>query len=199
MQSIDYEITLQVLMAGCCGGHLLIVALALSVVAQYPSSSLQRTSWHDALHEAARYGNQNIVEAILNREVYDNLPSKVQEGQLSEASKLLPNSTLLAMKTDGEDHSILRHGNICFNRTWGYFWPCQTLRDEQRNTLAEGDDFSHTFITGCASGHKSVLLTVLEKDVRNLLEPQTYRRGLEIASANGHDEVIHFLIRAPSG
>lgn len=198
MQPIDYETTLQVLMAGCRGGHMPIVALALGVVAQYPSIDLQRTSRHDALYEGARYGNYNIVEMILRRDIHDSSPSDLQEGRPSECSTLLPNLALLPMDINKEDKTISRHCNICMNDCGKASRWRKTLHSEQHSTLAEADDLTHTFITGCASGHQSVLVAVVENDARNLLEPQAYKKGLEIASEKGHDELVCILIAARS-
>ena len=61
-------------------------------------------------------------------------------------------------------------------------------------TFLEADELSQAFDLACASGHKSSVLDLIEKDTRNLLGLKDFNNGLQRAAINGHYDMVHFIV-----
>ena len=175
-----------------------VVAFALDALGNHPSAALQRSARHDALYLAAQHGHGNILNLLLGSKTQNHFPRETPEMHALEDTAKFAASVVNPSKIPGQGSSSPGPPRAYCPSGSSFSEGTHELHYEQSGPSTETDDLTPTFNIGCASGHVSALLAIIENDTCKPLKPQAYSDGLEISSENGHLDVVCFLLGHPT-
>ncbi len=182
-------------MAGCRGGQLQIVKRAQELAAHRCTAPVIQYLYNDALHSAATHYNFDVVEALLDSgsdldpEGLSRMVDAICKwGSTSTLQHLLENNKRKMLRPQQYSSGLnkaARNGN----HEVVHFLLGQRFKHYDPDINAE------TVIHASGNGFVSVLRHLIKLSKTQESFRSTLSQSLQIASRNGHKEVVDFLIR----